>query len=60
MNSSTPEVEPKAEWKSVCCNTHGLGDLSREWWEIKPGGEGKLLREGLCARCNQIAHFEKQ
>ena len=52
------QCEAKAEeWKSVCCKSHALGELSHEWWEIKPGGEAKLLREGLCEGCGQIAHF---
>jgi hypothetical protein len=58
MNEAT-QVEPKVEWKSVCCKAHALGELSHEWWEIKKGGEANLMREGLCAGCNETANFVK-
>ena len=59
------EQSEKVEWRSECCKAHALGELSHEWWEINPTGErltqvkAKLLREGLCSRCNEKANFVK-
>lgn len=59
-NETEIQTESKTTWRCCICQRPPLGELGAfSWFEIKSGGEGHLLREGLCAECG-VSNFEER